>query len=435
MAGWAAGVGRRRWLARLSLLLMGGAVAIVIVFADRRGVLLVIVGTLGACAQMAGAYWFLAHRGVPRWAGFAVVILAPAAVVVAYVWRGLLWVAVLVITTGVLAIVAGRAALGRVTTVPAPGLHAERPRRAFVIINPRSGDGKGPRFRLQEKAEALGAQVVVLDGPAITDVVALARRAVAAGADLLGVAGGDGTQALVAGVAAEHDLPFLCISAGTRNHFAMDLGLDRADPSGCLDALTDGVEYRIDLGQIAGRTFVNNASFGVYAEVVRSPAYREDKRRTTLAMLPDLLKSDEGNRLCARAGGMDIDGPQALLVSNNAYETADLAGLGRRPRLDGGTLGVIALTVYNTAEAISLVRRGRGTGLTLASADEVIVESGQPEIPVGIDGETVMLPTPVRCVIMPKVLRVVVPRSRPGTTGLRPAFRLAELARLAAFTR
>jgi diacylglycerol kinase family enzyme len=428
-------VGRRRWLARLSLLLMGGAVAIVIVFADRRGVLLVIVGTLGACAQMAGAYWFLAHRGVPRWAGFAVVILAPAAVVVAYVWRGLLWVAVLVITTGVLAIVAGRAALGRVTTVPAPGLHAERPRRAFVIINPRSGDGKGPRFRLQEKAEALGAQVVVLDGPAITDVVALARRAVAAGADLLGVAGGDGTQALVAGVAAEHDLPFLCISAGTRNHFAMDLGLDRADPSGCLDALTDGVEYRIDLGQIAGRTFVNNASFGVYAEVVRSPAYREDKRRTTLAMLPDLLKSDEGNRLCARAGGMDIDGPQALLVSNNAYETADLAGLGRRPRLDGGTLGVIALTVYNTAEAISLVRRGRGTGLTLASADEVIVESGQPEIPVGIDGETVMLPTPVRCVIMPKVLRVVVPRSRPGTTGLRPAFRLAELARLAAFTR
>ena len=85
------------------------------------------------------------------------------------------------------------------------------------------------------------------------------------GADLLGVAGGDGTQALVAGIAAEHDLPFLVISAGTRNHFAMDLGLDRDRPDAGLDALTDGVELRLDLGLIGGRTFVNNASFGAYA--------------------------------------------------------------------------------------------------------------------------------------------------------------------------
>jgi diacylglycerol kinase family enzyme len=77
---------------------------------------------------------------------------------------------------------------------------------------------------LKEKAEALGAEVALLEGPGTVDVAALARGAVAAGADLLGVAGGDGTQALVAGIAAEHDLPFLVISAGTRNHFAMDLG-------------------------------------------------------------------------------------------------------------------------------------------------------------------------------------------------------------------
>jgi alkylation response protein AidB-like acyl-CoA dehydrogenase len=109
------------------------------------------------------------------------------------------------------------------------------------------------------------------------DAAALARQAVADGADLLGVAGGDGTQALVAGIAAEHDLPFLVISAGTRNHFALDLGLDRDNPAACLDALADGVEQRIDLGVIGGRTFVNNASFGAYAEIVESPAYRDDK--------------------------------------------------------------------------------------------------------------------------------------------------------------
>jgi diacylglycerol kinase family enzyme len=426
-------VWQQRWLARLAILLM--AVAVAIVISAGRGVALILIGVLGACVQVAGAYWFLAHRGVLRWAAFAVVILAPVAVVFAYARIALFWVAILAVVTGVLAIAAGRAALGTVNVATAPGRRAERPRRAFVIMNPRSGGGKVARFQLKEKAESLGAQVAMLEGPAIVDVAALARRAVADGADLLGVAGGDGTQALVAGIAAEHDLPFMCISAGTRNHFAMDLGLDRDDPSTCLAALTDGVEYRIDLGQIAGRTFVNNASFGVYAEVVRSPAYRDDKRGTTLEMLPDLLKGDGGGRLRAHLSSIDIDGPQAILVSNNTYEMTDLAGLGRRSRLDGGTLGVIAVTVDNAADAISLVRHGRGRGLTFASADEVIVDAGRPEIPVGIDGETVMLPTPVRCVIMPRVLRVVVPRTRPGIPAVRPAFSLAALAHLAASVR
>ena len=77
----------------------------------------------------------------------------------------------------------------------------------------------------------------------------------------------------MAGIAAEHDLPFPVISADTRNHFALDLGLDRNNPAACLGALTeDSVEQRIDLGIIGDWTFVNNASFGAYAEVVRSPA-------------------------------------------------------------------------------------------------------------------------------------------------------------------
>ena len=142
------------------------------------------------------------------------------------------------------------------------------PRRPFLIMNPRSGGGKVARFGLKDKAEALGATVALLEGPQVVDVGELARRAVADGADLLGVAGGDGTQALVAGIAAEHGIPLLVISAGTRNHFALDLGLDREDPSRCLDALRDGVELQVDLGFIGERPFVNNASFGAYAAVV-----------------------------------------------------------------------------------------------------------------------------------------------------------------------
>jgi len=238
----------------------------------------------------------------------------------------------------------------------------------------------------------------------------------------------------VAGIAAEHDLPFLVISAGTRNHFAMDLGLDRDDPATCLDALTDdGVEQRIDLGVIGDRTFVNNASFGAYAEVVESPAYRDDKRGTTLQMLPDILSGHRGATLTARAGDSTVTGPQALLVSNNPYQGGDIAGLSRRARLDAGTLGVVAVTVDSALQAAMLLRGARGQGLTTLTAGEVVVNADAPEIPVGIDGETVMMPTPVRCAIRPGVLRVRVPRDRPGTRPPKPHVDWQTLRQLASF--
>jgi diacylglycerol kinase family enzyme len=280
-------------------------------------------------------------------------------------------------------------------------------------MNPRSGGGKVVQFALQERAEALGAEVALLDRSG-TDVQQLARDALARGADLLGVAGGDGTQALVAQVAAEHDVPFLVISAGTRNHFALDLGLDREDPAAGLEALRDGVEARIDLGEINGRTFVNNASFGAYAEIVESPAYREDKRGTTLDTLPDLLRGRRGARLTADLEGPQVDQPQALLVSNNPYEASDLVGLGRRARLDRGVLGVIALRVDSARQAVALVNRAHERGLQRAEAREVLVSSDEAAIPVGIDGETVRLSTPVRCTVRPGALRVRLPRNRPG---------------------
>ena len=242
------------------------------------------------------------------------------------------------------------------------------------------------------------------------------------------LAGGDGTQALVAGIAAEHDLPFLVISAGTRNHFALDLGLDRENPAACLDALADGVEQRIDLGVIGDRTFVNNASFGAYAEVVRSPAYRDDKRGTTLQILPDLLSGHRGATLTVQVGAVTVTGPQAVLVSNNAYEMSDIAGLGHRTRLNAGTLGVVVVTVNSAMGAVALLSGG---GVIVLAAGEVVVDADVPEIPVGIDGETVMMPTPVRCAIRPRALRVRVPRNRPGVRPAKPGIDWPALRALA----
>jgi diacylglycerol kinase family enzyme len=213
----------------------------------------------------------------------------------------------------------------------------------------------------------------------------------------------------------------------------MDLGLDRENPAACLDALTDGVEQRIDLGIIGGRTFVNNASFGAYAEIVESPAYRDDKRGTTLQMLPDILSGHRGAKLSARAGGTTVTGPQAILVSNNPYEGGDIAGLSRRARLDAGTLGVVAVTVNSALQAVELLRGAAGNCLSVLTADEVVVDADAPEIPVGIDGETVMMPTPVRCTIRPKALRVRVPKNRPGVPPPKAALDWPALRQLASF--
>ena len=423
----------QRWLARSAFAAVVAAVIVLLVFAGLKSVLLIVVGVIGLNLTFAAIWWFLTTRGLARWLAAIVAVAAPVATLIWYISSGLVWVALVALALVAVAGATGRAALARHIPFGATPEHENPPpARPFLIMNPRSGGGKVRTFDLQRKAEALGAEVALLEGPGQVDVVGIARGAVERGADLLGVAGGDGTQALVAAVAAEHGLPFLVLSAGTRNHFALDLGLDRADPATGLDALTDGVELRIDLGLIGDRTFVNNASFGAYAEVVQNPAYRDDKTRTTLQMLPELLLGHNGPRLTVRADGVQLASPQAVLVSNNPYGMGDLAGLGRRARLDTGVLGMAAVKVENARQASQLLRGAHAGGLLLHNGPEVIVEADEPTIPVGIDGEAVSLPTPVRCTIRPGVLRVRVPRDRPGVPPPKRAIDWSMLRRLAA---
>ncbi|WP_405907213.1 diacylglycerol kinase family protein [Streptomyces sp. NBC_00828] len=420
------GVGRtRRWAARLAITAVVAAVVLPLVAAGLRSLGLAAFGLAGLAVSAAGLWWALSHRGLVRGLALALAVAAQVAVIALFVAAGVLWVVVVVLALWASACFAGRAALGEDGGHAAPAEHrTPAPERPFVIMNPRSGGGKVGRFGLKEKAEVLGAQVVLLDPAHPQDVAALARDAVAKGADLLGVAGGDGTQALVAGVAAEHGIPFMVISAGTRNHFALDLGLDREDPSTCLDALTDGVELRIDLGRIGERTFVNNVSFGAYAEVVQSPAYRDDKINTILRMLPDVLTHHLGSRLTVHGAGTTITSPQAVLVSNNPYRSGDPTGLGRRDELDAGVLGVLGIKVDNAVQAAELLRGRRSSGLIAWTADEVVVDADADgaEVQVGVDGESLSFPTPVRCVSRPGALRVRVPRHRPGVA--RPPSRL-----------
>jgi diacylglycerol kinase family enzyme len=398
----------------------------------RQSLALVLVGLAGLALTAAAAWWALTNKGLLRWLAAALAVAAPLTVLVLYRRERLLWVVLVALGLLALGVAAGRAALRRDAIPERMQEHdVAPPKRPYLIMNPRSGGGKVARFGLKDKAEALGATVALLEGPQIIDVGQLARQAVADGADLLGVAGGDGTQALVAGIAAEHNIPLLVISAGTRNHFALDLGLDREDPSRCLEALRDGVELHVDLGVIGGRPFVNNASFGAYAAVVQSPAYRDDKTRTTMEMLPDLLVGHQGPRLVARAGDVTVQGPQAVLVSNNAYGMGDIAGLGRRARLDRGTLGMFAVTVASAVQAAGLLRGTGSRGLTRLTGPEVVVDADTAQIPVGVDGEALLLDTPVRCAVRPAALRVRVPRDRPGVPDSKPIMDWKRLRQMA----
>ncbi|MDO3648370.1 diacylglycerol/lipid kinase family protein [Nocardia mangyaensis] len=413
----------------MALLCAAAAAVVPVLAAGLLGaVSLLIVGTGGLVLTVVALYSFLTRFGLLRWLSLGMALLVPVLVAVWFIRAQLLWAVLVSCVLALAALGAGRTALRRSASAAAMPEHAvPPPRHPFLIMNPRSGGGKVWKYDLVRKAEELGARVALLDGPDLVDVTALAQRAVTEGADLLGVAGGDGTQALVAAVAAEHRLPFLVISAGTRNHFAMDLGLDRRDPTRSLDALRDGVELRVDLGTVNGRTFVNNVSFGVYAEIVRCPEYRDDKAATVLTLLPDLLAGHRGPTLVARIGDTVVRGPQAVLVSNNAYGSSDLAGLSRRARLDRGVLGAVTLSVGSAREAVGLLGRTRLRGLSQEMPVEVTVEADTDEIPAGVDGESVLLRTPVRCAIRPGALRVRVPRSRPG---VRPATVTVDWARL-----
>ena len=114
----------------------------------------------------------------------------------------------------------------------------------------------------------------------------------------------------------------MCVPAGTRNHFARDLGVDRHDVVGSLDAFTDGVERRIDVAEVNGRLFLNNVSLGIYGDAVRRPAYRDAKVRTLLetadevlgpgAPVPELRLVDAAEPVHAGIDGEAVDLSPAL---------------------------------------------------------------------------------------------------------------------------
>jgi diacylglycerol kinase family enzyme len=388
----------------------------------RWHVVLISVVPLGVA--VVAAWYILSRRGLAR--AIAAVVAAFAVLVFAVVVVASESMRVLVtgLVLGAVSVGATSYAL-RLTEVASAaelGLNARHP---VLLMNLKSGGGKAEQFRLVELCRRRGIEPIVLHpGDNLRE---LAEDAVARGADLLGMAGGDGSQALVASVASQHGVPFVVVPAGTRNHFALDLGLDRDDVSGALDAYQDGVDTVVDLAEVNGRVFVNNASMGVYARIVGSADYRDAKMQTAAAMLPDLL-GPTAKSLDLRfrlPSGEEAPTAQLLLVSNNPYQLARLRGGGMRERLDGGVLGIAFVRVETAADAEKLAALDAvGRVRQFASwndwtATEFEVRSAVP-VEIGVDGEALTLEPPLHFVIRPRALTVRLPRAaaRRSSAGL-----------------
>ncbi len=427
---------RRDWLRRLAAVVaLAVPVAMVVVAAVALAghvpiAVLAVVLVLVANA----AIWFaLTERGAPRAFAAVAAVLATAGliVVLATNWQGLVVLVALLLALPLFGL-AARYALGRtgqaaVERAAAAVVPVGAAGTAALIINLKSGGGKAEHFDLAGEARRRGIEPIVLRPG--DDLRELAESAIGRGAEVVGMAGGDGSQALVATVAARRDVAHVCVPAGTRNHFALDLGLDREDVVGALDAFTDGVERRIDLARVNDRVFVNNASLGVYAKVVQSEAYRDAKLETWTRMLPEMIGSGAEPIDLEFTGpdGFDCDDAPLVLVSNNRYELTHLSGAGTRERIDAGMLGIVAARVRG-AEVSKLValelvgQAGHYPGLLSWSAPEFEVRSAGP-VEVGLDGEALVLEPPLRFASLPGALRVRLPRG----TGMSPAGRAVAL--------
>jgi diacylglycerol kinase family enzyme len=369
-------------------------------FPDGLTVLVCLV--LAVCS----AWYGIRRRGAARTIGLAGFALFAAGVVVLVIIENRVLEDVLVVVCVAAGLAAAREAFTVHATLPA----AQRPGRPVLFYNPLSGGGKAKRFALADEARRRGIEPIELRRG--DDLEQLVRAAVEEGADALAMAGGDGSQAVVAMIAAELDLPYACIPAGTRNHFALDLGVDRDDVVGALDAFVNGGERRVDLAEINGRVFVNNVSLGLYADAVQRAGYREAKLHTLLDTVPGALGPDAKAPDLLWRSPAGQESAVAILVSNNAYRLGRALGSGTRPRLDRAVLGITVLAP-TTSSGGGTVTRKLGMQQWITPTFEIASGSS---VPAGIDGEAMRLDPPLRFRVLAGALRVRIAPHHPGAS-------------------
>ena len=291
--------------------------------------------------------------------------------------------------------------------------------RAITLVNKGGGSfAEGVAARIEEALAKAGvdSEVLVVEGK---DCAAAAADHVKKGAELVIAAGGDGTMGAVAGELARSKAAMGILPLGTLNHLARDLGI----PAGLDEAakvIAAGQSRRIDIAEVNGRTFVNNASIGLYPLMVIDRDAQRSRlgRSKRLAMLVASLRTMA--RFHSRRLRLSVDGSEArvdtplLFVGNNDYQLA-LPGPGRREAIDDGELCVMVMRSKSlpgflaaTGRALLGIER-RDDMVRLEGVKELGVDSTRSHLTVAMDGETLALSPPLTFRIRPKALTVIVP--------------------------
>jgi diacylglycerol kinase family enzyme len=307
--------------------------------------------------------------------------------------------------------------------------------RVVAVINKGGGTSAAVGDALEERVASafvgagIDAAIRLVAPSGLPD--AMEKAAAEHGPDALIAGGGDGTIGLAAAAAVRHGRVLGILPLGTLNHLARDAGIP-GDIDGAVAVIAAGHKQAIDVASVNGHIFVNNSGVGLYPMMVRSRQaqqrlLRRSKRIAMLVASVRALRHFSRYRLTivTEDGRQAIETP-LLFVGNNRYETS-LLTLGRRQRLDQGSLCIYAMLARTRIQMLGIALRGlfgqmdqRQDFVMLDDIGEAEIAARAPSLTVSADGETMRLDTPLRYRILPRTLTLLMPAPPEQAAGPLP---------------
>ena len=288
-----------------------------------------------------------------------------------------------------------------------------------VVFNGRAGGGQSQAEELRHAFAEAGVNAELLTPAPGEDLRRMAGELLEDRPAVLVAAGGDGTVSSIADAVRGTDTALGIVPAGTLNHFARDLGLP-LDPAGAARVIAAGRSARVDVGEVNGSVFVNNASLGIYPKIVRERTQQQRRfgrsKRTAMlwATLAALQRSPLLDLRLELEGGVHDCRSPFVFVGNNDYVLEGF-DIGKRERLDGGVLNIYTTRRCSTGGLIGLALRAlvgrlrQADDFVESAARTLRVRSRRPRILVAVDGELRLMETPLEFRSRPRSLRVLVP--------------------------
>jgi diacylglycerol kinase family enzyme len=288
----------------------------------------------------------------------------------------------------------------------------------LILVNPASGKDETRASELADRFPGHRIEECVPD-----EIEARVRVALDRGVSFVAVAGGDGTIRSAAALLVGTGTPLLPIPAGTRNHFARDLGVPELDDA-VAAAAAEGDRREIDVGRVNGHIFLNNSSIGVYPAIVIRREFHERRVRKGVANLVAVWEQmRHGHRFWVEVAG-HRHRVWMVFVGNGRYGDG-LLDLADRESLDDHVLDVrIAradrpLARVRILGALFLGRLARSPLIHRVTSPSISLDVKRPSIEVALDGEVERIDTPLCYESVPGALTVLVPPSRGRKTAER----------------